>query len=57
MTHYNIVNHNVTDALKLKAEMITVGDLIPIFQINGDILIDSTLTQAQIDAVVIAAGD
>ncbi len=54
---YIYTTHSVTDAQKLKTELIAVGDLIPIFSINTDVYIESTLSETIINQIIIDAGN
>lgn len=54
---YVYTEHSITDTGKLKLELIAAGDVIPIFAINTDVFIESSLSKAIVDQVVIDAGD
>lgn len=58
MSDYTYTEHTVSDAVKLKNELIGSSDPTSEFAINGDVyILNTSLTQTQADAVVLAAGD
>ena len=57
MTKYTYTEHSITNATKLKDELRSAGENPPLFGINVDVFIESTLSESVIDQVVEDAGD